>query len=158
MPQGMSKAIKFKNNMYLDTRGAVHNGAILKTYLDNLENSKQNIITNLINRIIDSSGSNYIKFTDGTMVCWGSKNYTLTNNDAQIGGLWYTTRITDLGTFAQTFKQVPIVITGCIKGAFNVAEYNCNSTTNVGYCWFTNGTKRTNESITFVYIAIGKWK
>lgn len=31
----MSKAIKFKNNMYLDTRGAVHNGTILKTYLDN---------------------------------------------------------------------------------------------------------------------------
>lgn len=35
----MSKAIKFKNNMYLDTRGAVHNGTILKTYLDNLKSN-----------------------------------------------------------------------------------------------------------------------
>lgn len=43
----MSKAIKFKNNMYLDTRGAVHNGTILKTYLDNEKtrvDGKQNII------------------------------------------------------------------------------------------------------------------
>lgn len=43
----MSKAIKFKNNMYLDTRGVVHNRTILKTYLDNEKtrvDGKQNII------------------------------------------------------------------------------------------------------------------
>ena len=30
----MSKAVKLKNNLYLDTRGKVHNRTILKTYLD----------------------------------------------------------------------------------------------------------------------------
>lgn len=39
----MSKAIKFKNNMYLDTRGAVHNGTILKTYLDNRKTFDDNL-------------------------------------------------------------------------------------------------------------------
>lgn len=47
----MSKAIKFKNNMYLDSRGAVHNGTILKTYLDNMNTN----ITNLSNKIINPS-------------------------------------------------------------------------------------------------------
>ena len=32
----MSDAIKFKNNKYLDTSGSVHNGTILKTWLENL--------------------------------------------------------------------------------------------------------------------------
>lgn len=46
----MSKAIKFKNNMYLDSRGAVHNGTILKTYLDNLSNNINNNTNALNNR------------------------------------------------------------------------------------------------------------
>lgn len=34
----MSKSVKLKNNLYLDTRGIVHNKEILSDYLDNLSN------------------------------------------------------------------------------------------------------------------------
>lgn len=34
----MSDAIKFKNNKYLDTSGSVHNGMVLKTWLQNFYN------------------------------------------------------------------------------------------------------------------------
>ena len=37
----MSDAIKFKNNKYLDTSGSVHNGMVLKTWLDALNSTVQ---------------------------------------------------------------------------------------------------------------------
>lgn len=53
----MSKAIKFKNNMYLDTRGAVHNGTILKTYLDNLQTVIQNINKPIVDSVLQQNQS-----------------------------------------------------------------------------------------------------
>lgn len=52
----MSDAIKFKNNKYLDTSGSVHNGMILKTWLENLYNTIQYNTTIAPRRIGVNSG------------------------------------------------------------------------------------------------------
>ena len=45
----MAKAIKLRNDLYLDTRGIVHNNEILKPYLDNLKSGTNNLQTELNN-------------------------------------------------------------------------------------------------------------
>ena len=42
----MSKAIKFKNDLYLDTSGSVHKSIILKTWLDNFYNKMHSASSN----------------------------------------------------------------------------------------------------------------
>lgn len=59
----MSKTIKFKNNMYLDTRGAVHNGTILKTYLDN----EKTRVDGKQNKLYDS-GWKYLTLQNGATI------------------------------------------------------------------------------------------
>lgn len=75
----MSKAIKFKNNMYLDTRGAVHNGTILKTYLDNEKtylDNQQNIID------YNSKALNgYLKLLNGIIIQWGRFSMNINANE-----------------------------------------------------------------------------
>jgi len=39
----MAKAVKLRNDLYLDTRGIVHNKEILKPYLDNLKSGTDNL-------------------------------------------------------------------------------------------------------------------
>lgn len=58
----MAKAIKLKNDMYLDTRGAVHNGTILKTYLDNLNTNVGNVGSKVTN--IESYLNDLIRVVD----------------------------------------------------------------------------------------------
>lgn len=53
----MSDAIKFKNNKYLDTSGSVHNGMILKTWLDNLNNNLNNYRPTVMKIIDDMNNS-----------------------------------------------------------------------------------------------------
>ena len=92
---------------------------------------------------IDSSGSNYVKFKDGTQICWGSNK----------GG--------DIVTFANAFTFTP-----CISFGYNIgsdfdeiihgqARYS-SSTSFIMDVW--NLTKNTWEDRKCEWTAIGRWK
>lgn len=105
---------------------------------------------NYVNSIIESGSNtngNYVKYTDGTMICWGSK---------PTGNI----------TFAETFISTPTLIVSVNNAQNNfmhvaqgsassgstgslVATYQSIGTTNA---WAIDNT------VTINYIAIGKWK
>ena len=124
-------------------------------------NALQTNVENAIGEIL-SSGSNangeYIKFSDGTMICTKQVSFT-----AEITSTWgnmYDTgnQTIDLGNYAQAFISVPKVsitmssANGCwLEGCDN------RTTTSFGTIVLASATSKT-AGVTYDLIAIGKWK
>lgn len=145
----MAKRVKLKNDMYLDTKYSVHNDTILYTFLETL---KQKIIYDSGNNV---NGS-WIRFEDGTMICYGTRSFTVSNSTG-VGSLWYT-GVIQMGKFPQQFISTPICPIFLIEGVLNPTERRQLSNTNIGYTYLYNGTKRTNQQIILGFLAIGSWK
>ena len=112
------------------------------------------------NKVVDS-GTNYIKYYDGTMICWGSST-TATLSWTQDSTIWYV-RDLALPDFAQTFISPPMV-TKTIQ-SMNTAGRNISicgnsapTTTNPGTYNLETYWNATGTTVTVTYIAIGKWK
>lgn len=148
----MSKAIKFKNNVYLDTRGAVHNGTILKTYLDT--------------KTIYDSGSNalgsYIRFQDGTMICWKTTPSMAVNITNRWENIYYG-KITTIYNYAMNFISTPVIIwdvipdtsTGCFKVSYEAPVITSSGISNLSVA---RPNSRAGVSVKLWFIAFGKWK
>lgn len=110
---------------------------------------------------IVESGTGYIKFYDGTMVCWGKKS-TGVISWLQDGSVWYSRGWT-FDNFAKTFVSAPVVL----KSIQNMNQESrqvwitgttAPSTTNAGKYNLTTYWNATDTSITASYVAIGKWR
>lgn len=108
------------------------------------------------------SGNGFIKFVDGTMVCYGKYQKTLNINNSW--GSLYTSGNGNylLGNYAEEFTDVP-EITYSIKSAngacFVICDQNNLPTkSNAGGLQLGRGTTMNNANVTVSYIAIGKWK
>lgn len=123
----------------------------------NAENLNNNF--NECNNIIESDSNangNWIKYSDGTMICYGIKSGTTTMHD-----YWSQFERTDTLsiTYPQTFYATPTTtITLNNLGGGEVSCYlMSNSTTN---CQFqelkADGSSYDGYSVN--YIAIGRWK
>ena len=161
----MSKSIKLKNNTYLDSSGVTHNRDLLSTLLTTLTGQVGGLssqVTDLNNRIyIQETGSNangnYIKWSNGLMVCY--KKITLTLQCSSQWGSMYESQAFSFGNHAQEFIATPYVFvkdvgrTGIVEGIQFISKTSCGST------WIMRPTKDTssNEYI-FDYLAIGMWK
>lgn len=121
---------------------------------------------NELNEKVDSiieSGSNengnYIKYSDGTMICYGHVDKKLSGMAAW--GSLYNLDMTDVLSYPQNFITLPIVNMNIISdGAGSVAGWIANiTTTNDGItkATFVRPTTSLYE-IRMAYIAIGKWK
>lgn len=145
----MSKRIKLKNDMYLDTKYSVHNDTILYTFLETLKQ-----------KVIYDSGKNvngsWIRFEDGTMICYGTRSFTVSNGTG-VGSLWYTAPV-QMGRFPRDFISTPVCPIFLMQGTLNPTERQDLSKTHIGYTYLYNGTKRTNQSVTLGFLAIGSWK
>lgn len=130
-------------------------------------NSLQANIENAISEIIESgtnTNGSYIKYSDGTMICRGTKAILLDINNAW-GETLYTGSYTDEITFPHAFISAPDL------------TYNCNPSTATGFFYgsivdggllitttgFSGVTlirpnSRTNVNAKVNFIAIGKWK
>lgn len=110
--------------------------------------------------IVDA-GTGYIKFYNGTMICYGS-NTTGTLTWSQDGNRWCSANHT-LPDFAETFISAPIV-TKTIQSCNPSGRYICltgsssPTTTNPGSYNLDTYWNATNTIVTVSYIAIGKWK
>lgn len=148
----MARAIKFKNNDYLDSTGIVHNKVLLSTIIDS--------------KTIYDSGSNgngsYIRFTDGTMIAYGTKTYS---NVVSTTDYWsFTNRTPEdmFCTFPIAFTVAPSVsmnFTSSVSGCIGLYQTGASTTTRTGNYGVTVAKGSTaNRNIILDYIAIGKWK
>lgn len=112
------------------------------------------------NKVVDS-GTNYIKYYDGTMICWDSST-TTTLSWTQDASIWYVRGLT-LPDFAQTFISPPMVTKTIqsmnISGRhINICGNSVPTTTNPGTYNLDTYWNATGTTVTVTYIAIGKWK
>lgn len=146
--------IEFENYPSTDTAVNANN---LNHNFNELSGNIGNL-SNLINSIIDSGSNengNYIKFSDGTMICWASIAKTFTTS--QHPNVYYTSSADGFPSFMfpQNFISTPsIEVTN--KGVNWCSVYDSNNT---GFSIVVYSVAaRTSVSSTFDYVALGKWK
>lgn len=126
--------------------------------------SSVNDLYDEVDSIIDSGSNangNYIKYSDGTMICY--KNVTGTANISSSWGSGYyggDGASISLGNFAQTFTSTPIInVTaertdgnywiGCIQNA---------SSSSAGNIYLLRFSSNASNPYSLNIVAIGKWK
>lgn len=111
----------------------------------------------LLGKDIVESGSNYIKYADGTMICYRSVSITATITTAW--GSWYETADkVNFGDFAVAFQGTPVVTIQPVGTACWVEALNSTSATNIGNAYLARPISSSSASYTFYVIAIGRWK
>lgn len=113
--------------------------------LDTLENSK----------VIDSSGSSYIKFANGIGICWGHAG-TSAQATTQTGAI-YTYTWNNVATFPFTFTSLPVVSVTPFDVVYSGILQNTFSTSGITklIIWRPDSG---NIYPNINYIAIGYWK
>ena len=123
-----------------------------------------NSITVNGNAIIASGSSTngrYVKYYDGTMICWGIQDFGTQNISAPWGSMYESTSYMSFSNFPSTFTDIPVVIISPAQGSSNAfyVEAVCNeSASNPGSFYATRPGSATGCKIIASYIAIGRWK
>ena len=110
-----------------------------------------------INGIVES-GSNYIKFYDGTLICWSSKNVTSSITTAY-GNMYRGTSAVSFENYQKPFVSIPTVIV-YVNGANSAIAMNWTERTlnNPGEQMLVLPISKEGQTYVISYIAIGKWK
>ena len=104
---------------------------------------------------IIESGSNWVRYADGTQICWGNASHTY-GSGASYGNIWWDSSPKSV-TFPIEFSSNPVVsATGVTSGVGGIRGVSV-STSGFTYT-FWNGGSQSNFGIGVHYIAIGKWK
>ncbi|MDO5112332.1 MAG: hypothetical protein Q4E65_08510 [Clostridia bacterium] len=124
--------------------------------VDVVEGLSEGLLGNLV-----ESNQNYLKYADGTLICFGSFSATPTYS---AWGNVYISNIDPNVTFAKTFVSAPYLITSCgfspDAGLSTNDAWLCSviyTATRIG----SIGIARANSTVAtqyFKYVAIGKWK
>lgn len=129
---------------------------------NNISNSKTTGTTNTyscdyINKIVES-GSNYIKFYDGTLVCWGSKNVTA-NITTAYGNMYRGTSAVSFDDYQKPFISIPTVLVS-VNGANSslIMNWTDRTVNNPGEQMLVLPISKEGQTYVISYIAIGKWK
>ena len=110
------------------------------------------------NNIVESgsnSNGNYIKYSDGTMICWKNLTTQMAIN-AAYGNLYQNSRVFD---FPQQFIETPVGVCSMFQWGTG-ASWGCVltiSTTQIT-CRGIDAISRDVGTCKISYIAIGKWK
>lgn len=106
-----------------------------------------------------NENGNWIKFADGTMVCYGNVSLTIPIATAisPIGG-YRNTGGTNTKVFPQPFYEIPIVNTQVVL--YTATQSYAHNITTSGFDLFftTISSDNTNTERKASYIAIGRWK
>ena len=112
----------------------------------------------IISQIIESgsnSNGNYVKYADGTMICYGRIYDDITINNVYTPGVYYMTKRL---TFPKTFIDIP-TITITPLNLNNLLSSNIYSISSSAVDLFVYSFKSLTGIATRInYIAIGKWK
>lgn len=134
----------------------VENAIAEQINTQNTTSDSETYSCNYINGIVES-GNNangyYVKFIDGTLICYGVvNNITTPANDG------ISTLITLPISFINTNYNVSFTIVngGAYWASVNISMNNKNTSNFRMSTWNEAGSDNTNQS--YSYIAIGKWK
>lgn len=104
---------------------------------------------------IDSSGTNYIRYTNGLQICWGR----VINNTTDGKTITFPVAFTNAPQIATTVNHNSDDVAG---GKYYIMPYLCQSNNFVcrAWIWDTNNKNwiNTTAGIQYSYIAIGYWK
>lgn len=121
-----------------------------------------NTADTLDNCVIVDSGSNsngsWIKWADGTMICYGYNMFTGINMTTQWGSMYETSNPLSLGDFPQPFVSRPDVFFMPWQTYFVERQYNSSWLTSWGAFYPCRATSATNWDVGISKLAIGKWK
>ena len=133
---------------------------------ENLPSTSTPINATNLNKITDSGSNangNYIKYQDGTMICWTRIEGATHQNEANISGRYYFTDNNNSSenvkswTFPAAFITYPTVTLSVNSSAYTMTSLGyVNGTATSGYCV----TPYAVDSVKFIwnFFAIGKWK
>lgn len=130
--------------------------------LTQLNTTNKSNLVGAINSIVES-GSNangdYIKYSDGTMIC--TKKITFTNvvvNKAW-GVVYETASKFSFGDYAQEFIETPSVSINLAYGSTCFCEsFTGRTKTAISSTWLWKPAVEASGNMTFDVIAIGKWR
>lgn len=112
---------------------------------------------NIVESGSNSNGS-YVKYADGTMICWKTLAKT-TNITNGWGSLYESSSSISLGDWAEAFYSKPTVNATKTSGQGSWLELVQNiSATSCGSTYVVSAVSRSNASITIEIIGIGRWK
>ena len=141
------RALKIKENNYLDSSGVVHNQQLLNQILDK--------------KIVYESGNNgngnWIKFSDGTMICY--INTSISNFPIQNAyGSLYQNYLE--WNFPQSFVEIPSVICGLFKWGNGASWGTVGDTADLNSVLLRciDVLPRSEGACKLNAIAVGRWK
>ena len=147
----MAKSIKFNDNIYLDTSSISHKKGNTREPLNTYLNS-------IIESGINENGS-YIKFADGTMICYG---LAIINNPS-FNDYYGFCQLTNMSvqTLPQEFinNNYKLVATSNVFGYFSgIVGDKLTSSFQFYGCTHKQTSEYNPGNGYFNYIAIGRWK
>ena len=101
------------------------------------------------------SGSNYCKFPDGTLICWGQVSV---RSSYQSWGAMYVTDVNPNVTFPIPFTEKPALSVTCNAKSSGVIVNAVCTATQWNQVAIMRQTAGSNLSLTLDYTAVGKWK
>lgn len=107
-----------------------------------------------------NSNGNYIKFADGTLICY-HKNYCYLDFDEKISDEWYRSSLTNPFTFPVAFIDYPVVQIGGVASNEENITIVSNVTRDlkgIQKIKFVRQNAVMQSMQTIGYIAIGRWK
>lgn len=119
------------------------------------EDNGENIYPIVTERVENENGT-ALKFSDGTMICYGNKSFPNLNFDTQYGNIYHAN--TQTLTFAQSFTNIPSVEVMPVSfggGIGGVSGTGIDARKIEVYIWHAI---EYTLSVTVSYIAIGRWK
>lgn len=139
-------------------QGTVPDNKILDTYsASQTDTYSCNYVNNIVASGSNTNG-NYVKYVDGTMICWGNKTGSSSKSD-----WWgFSDRTDEISvTYPQEFTTYPRLTIGTYSSdTTNGSITNViTNQTKTGFKTFTLFAKNSsNNHYDFNFIAVGKWK
>ena len=103
-----------------------------------------------------SSNGNWIRFLDGTMICFNEISATVAAT-TPIGNIYYG--YAPAISFPQPFISNPVVTMGLEDNDFiSIAFYGLNESGTGQYRLYVYSARSLSKTVSYYYIAIGRWK
>ncbi len=137
--------VDLENNKMLRSENIEYNSDSLKDTLDKIIESGSN------------ANGNYIKYSNGTMICTKKVSFTSLQFTSAWGNVYEASPV-DLGDYAEEFSEIPLVFITAAQSTATPEGFG-NTKTSFGTMTFYRPLKTTADyTYTFYLMAIGKWK
>ena len=142
------------NDLLDKPSGLTLDSAVSTTSTNGVENQA---ITNYVNTVVESGSNangNYVKYLDGTMICWNNTELSNLAITSLFEGVYYAN--TGAITFPVEFYAKPTIVAQTMLAGGGYTFYgNYTKTSFSGFVW---KIQSKTADVTLNWIAIGKWK